>query len=81
MSQFVEWESFYLIVGSAAGALIGLQFVVITLIAERPPPLRWVPRLPLRLSSISASCCFFQQFYALHGTPLPPSRLSGVSWA
>ncbi len=26
-----------MIVGSAAGALIGLQFVVITLIAERPP--------------------------------------------
>ena len=26
------------IVGSAAGALIGLQFVVMTLIAERPPP-------------------------------------------
>src|SRR5205807_1293065 len=25
------------IVGSASGALIGLQFVVITLIAERPP--------------------------------------------
>ena len=28
------WESFYVIVGSSAGALIGLQFVVITLIAE-----------------------------------------------
>src|SRR5262245_12029973 len=27
------WESFYVIVGSSAGALIGLQFVVITLIA------------------------------------------------
>lgn len=32
-----EWESVYLIVGGAAGALIGLQFVVMTLIAERPP--------------------------------------------
>jgi len=31
------WDSFYVIVGSAAGALIGLQFVVMTLIAERPP--------------------------------------------
>ena len=31
-----EWDSFYLIVGGAAGALIGLQFVVMTLIAERP---------------------------------------------
>jgi len=30
-----EWESFYVIVGSSGGALIGLQFVVITLIADR----------------------------------------------
>jgi hypothetical protein len=37
MSEFAEWESFYIIVGAAAGALIGLQFVVMTLIAERPP--------------------------------------------
>lgn len=29
-----EWESFYVIVGSSAGALTGLQFVVIALIAE-----------------------------------------------
>src|SRR5581483_356723 len=31
-----EWESFYVIVGGAAAALMGLQFVVLTLIAERP---------------------------------------------
>ena len=37
MSALAEWESFYVIVGSSAGALIGLQFVVMTLIAERPP--------------------------------------------
>jgi len=36
--EFAEWESFYVIVGAAAGALIGLQFVVLTLIAESPPP-------------------------------------------
>jgi hypothetical protein len=36
MPEFAEWESFYVIVGSAAGALIGLQFVVLTLIAEKP---------------------------------------------
>ena len=30
------WESFYVIVGSSGGALIGLQFVVITLIADNP---------------------------------------------
>ena len=32
-----RWDSFYVIVGSAAGALIGLQFVAMTLIAQRPP--------------------------------------------
>jgi hypothetical protein len=37
MPDFAEWESFYVIVGAAAGALIGLQFVVMTLIAENPP--------------------------------------------
>jgi hypothetical protein len=30
-----SWESFYVTVGSSGGALIGLQFVVITLIADR----------------------------------------------
>lgn len=37
MPQLGEWDSFYVIVGSAAGALIGLQFVVMTLVADRPP--------------------------------------------
>jgi hypothetical protein len=36
MAELAAWDSFYVIVGSAAGALIGLQFVVITLIAQRP---------------------------------------------
>ena len=36
MSSLDGWENFYVIVGSSAGALIGLQFVVITLIAGRP---------------------------------------------
>jgi hypothetical protein len=36
MTQLTEWESFYVIVGSSAGALIGLQFVVLTLIADAP---------------------------------------------
>ena len=31
------WENFYIIVGSSAGALTGLQFVVIVLIAEVRP--------------------------------------------
>ena len=37
MSELAPWDSFYVIVGSAAGALVGLQFVVMTLIAEKPP--------------------------------------------
>ena len=37
MAEFREWDSFYVILGGAAAALIGLQFVVLTLIAERPP--------------------------------------------
>ncbi len=36
MTVLDGWENFYVIVGSAAGALIGLQFVVITLIAAKP---------------------------------------------
>src|SRR2546427_1415513 len=36
VSAFDGWENFYVIVGSSAGALIGLQFVVVTLIAGRP---------------------------------------------
>jgi hypothetical protein len=36
MPELGQWDSFYVIVGSAAGALIGLQFVVMTLIANRP---------------------------------------------
>jgi hypothetical protein len=37
MTALSGWENFYVIVGSSAGALIGLQFVVMTLIANMPP--------------------------------------------
>src|SRR5262245_60415071 len=33
-SQLEAWGNFYVIVGSSAGALTGLQFVVLTLIAQ-----------------------------------------------
>jgi len=36
MTELASWDSFYVIVGSAAGALTGLQFVVLTLTAARP---------------------------------------------
>ena len=36
MTPFTEWQTFYEIVGSAAGALTGLQFVAMVLIADIP---------------------------------------------
>src|SRR5438105_5975764 len=36
MTALAGWENFYVIVGSSAGALIGLQFVVMTLLADAP---------------------------------------------
>ncbi len=36
MTPLAGWQNFYVIVGSSAGALIGLQFVVLSLIAGRP---------------------------------------------
>jgi hypothetical protein len=36
MSLLITWGSFYVIVGSSAGALTGLTFVVITLVGETP---------------------------------------------
>ena len=38
MALLAEWDSFYLIIGSASGALIGLQFVVLTLLAQKALP-------------------------------------------
>ena len=32
----LQWENFYIIVGSSAGALTGLQFVVMALVADLP---------------------------------------------
>ena len=64
--------SFYVIVRSAARALIGLQFVVMTLVAERPP-LRATEAgttfaTPTFVHlSISARLCSRQRFCALHG--------------
>jgi len=36
MTELAGWGNFFVIVGSSAGALIGLQFVVITLVAALP---------------------------------------------
>lgn len=36
MTPLAGWENFYVIIGSSAGALIGLQFVVMALVANLP---------------------------------------------
>lgn len=36
MAPFTSWQNFYVIIGSSAGAMTGLQFVVMALIADMP---------------------------------------------
>ena len=69
MSELAAWDSFYVIVGSAAGALIGLQFVVVTLIAQRPA--RAAP---------DASAAFGTPTIVHFGTALLFSALARVPW-
>ena len=38
MTALAKWQNFYVIMGSSAGALIGLQFVVLSLLANLPRP-------------------------------------------
>jgi hypothetical protein len=49
VSPLTAWGSFYVIVGTSAGALTGLMFVVITLIAGSPR----MPRSSLPISAFS----------------------------
>ena len=69
MSEFAAWNSFYVIVGSAAGALIGLQFVVMTLIAERP-----------RLRTPEAGAAFATPSVVHFGVVLLLSAVVSVPW-
>ncbi len=69
MRELAEWESFYVIVGSAGGALIGLQFVVMTLIAERPP-----------LRAAEGSAAFATPTIVHFGVVLFLSALLSVPW-
>jgi hypothetical protein len=69
MAELAEWDSFYVIVGSAAGALIGLQFVVATLIANRPA---------LRVAEAGAA--FATPTIVHFGTALLLSALLRVPW-
>jgi hypothetical protein len=69
MSDFARWDSFFVMVGSAAGALIGLQFVVMTLVAERPS-----------LRAADAGAAFATPTIVHFGTVLLLSALMRVPW-
>ena len=69
MAELTGWESFYVIVGSSAGALIGLQFVVLTLIAERPT---------LRLAEANAA--FTTPSVVHYGVVLLLSAVGSAPW-
>jgi hypothetical protein len=69
MAEFREWDSFYVILGGAAAALIGLQFVVLTLIAERPPT-----------DAYAAGAAFATPTIVHFGTTLLISALLRVPW-
>jgi hypothetical protein len=69
MAELNGWENFYVIVGSAAGALIGLQFVVITLIADRP-----------RLQMGEASAAFATPTIIHFGIVLLLAAIACVPW-
>jgi len=70
MTPLEGWENFYVIVGSSAGALIGLQFVVITLIAE----------LPIARGAAQASGAFTTPSVVHYGIVLLLSALVSIPW-
>lgn len=82
MYEFAEWDSFYLIVGGAAGALIGLQFVVMTLIASRGDTN--APAEAGKAFSTPTVVHFTTVLFiaavvrAPWGTPTPPAAIGGI---
>src|SRR5215208_2904637 len=75
-----HWESFYVIVGSSAAALTGLQFVVITLIADSSS------RIPTSMRQIAAfgtptvvHFCSLLLIGAIVSSPWHTT--TGVAWA
>jgi len=70
MTPLAGWENFYVIVGSSAGALIGLQFVVIMLISE----------LPIARGIAQASGAFTTPSVVHYGIVLLLSALVSIPW-
>lgn len=78
-SALAHWEAFYVIVGSSAAVLTGLQFVVITMVAE------FSHRLPTGPRSISAFATptivhFCAALLVATVLSAPWTSLSGPAW-
>jgi hypothetical protein len=70
MTILTGWQNFYVIVGSSAGALIGLQFVVMTLVAS----------LPISRSDAHAGDAFTTPTVVHFGVVLLLAALGCVPW-
>jgi hypothetical protein len=70
MPELTQWNNFYVIVGSSAGALIGLQFVVIALIAD----------VPVARADAQASAAFSTPSVVHFGVALLTSALIVAPW-
>lgn len=70
MAEIADWYNFYVMVGSASGALIGLQFVVLTLLDQKP----------LRKSAAEAGAAFMTPTIIHFGVTLLLSALLLAPW-
>jgi hypothetical protein len=71
MAALSSWENFYVIIGSSAGALIGLQFVVMTLVAN----------MPITRGDAQAGTAAFTTPSVIHfGVVLLLSALGSIPW-
>ena len=76
-----SWENFYVIVGSSAGALTGLQFVVLTLIAETRPTRGRKESIAAFGSPTVVHFCASLLVAALLSAPWPNFVLAGIGVA
>lgn len=72
MPPLADWQNFYVIAGSSAGALIGLQFVVLSLIAAARPATR---------ANAAAGRAFSTPTIVYFGTVLLMAGILTAPWA
>jgi hypothetical protein len=71
MPLLEAWQNFYIIVGPSAGALIGLQFVVVTLIAD----------MPVSQGDVQGSGAYSTPSVVHFGVVLLLSAIASVPWS